>query len=73
VRGFEDYNNNTMKVLYSAYDAAWLELEEAADPRVSQPNKAVSISQLTRGLLAAANAGERDFERLKLAALQELS
>lgn len=64
---FNTYNAQTSRLLYDAYNAAWHDLEATSHPWATH---AATKARLTRGLLAAADAGERDPEKLKLAAIQ---
>jgi len=63
---FGPYDEATSKLLKEAFDAAWHELEATEHPWATH---AATKARLTRGLLAAAAAGERDPIKLKLAAL----
>ena len=63
---FSKYDEQTAQLLYAAYNAAWRELEATTHPWATH---AATKARLTRGLLAATDAGERDPESLKLAAL----
>jgi hypothetical protein len=56
----------TSKLLYEAYEAAWRELEVTEHPWATH---AATKARLTRALLDAAAAGERDPVKLKRAAL----
>lgn len=69
---FSHFSSATTDALYRVYDAAWLELETAANPAVSSQRQAATKAKLTFQLLAAADRGERDFERLKTATLEGL-
>ena len=64
---FSDYDIQTREILYAAYDAALL---EAGDAHSS--TRSTIIGKLTQGLLNAAEAGERDPDKLRLAALRAL-
>ena len=63
---FSAYDEPTSRLLYAAYNAAWRELEATSHPWATH---AATKARLTRGLLAATAAGERDPEKLKLAAI----
>ena len=63
---FDTFNESTSKLLHEAYNAAWLELEATSHAWATH---AATKARLTRGLLAAAATGERDPEKLKLAAV----
>lgn len=65
---FSDYDHQTRDLLFAAYDAALLETGNAHSPT---PRSTV-IEKLTRGLLNAAAAGERDPDKLRLAALRAM-
>ena len=58
----------TAQLLYRIFDAAVLDL--AGSPALSAARKSTTIAQVTGQLLAAADTGERDPERLKLLALE---
>jgi hypothetical protein len=64
---FSTFDERTSKLLCEAYDAVWKELEAATQPL---PTQAATKARLTRGLLDAASAGERDPFKLKLAAIR---
>ena len=64
---FSDYDHQTREILYAAYDAALLEAGN-----VHSSTRSTMIGKLTRGLLDAAEAGERDPDKLRLAALRAL-
>ncbi len=63
---FSAYDEPTVRLLYAAYNAAWSALEATTHPWATH---AATKARLTRGLLAAAAAGERDPEKLKTAAI----
>lgn len=63
---FSTYDEKTSQLLYQAYNAAWRELEATTHPWAKH---AATKARLTRGLLAAVVAGERDPEKLQLAAV----
>ena len=67
---FTQFDPATTNLLYRVYDAAWLTLGTAGNAAVSLPQRAATKEHLTRQLRAAANSGERDFERLKAWALK---
>ena len=67
---FTQFDLATTNLLYRVYDAAWLTLGTTGSAAVSLPQRAATKEQLTCQLLAAANSGERDFERLKAWALR---
>jgi hypothetical protein len=58
----------TAQLLYRVFDAAMLDLD--GSPALSAARKSTTIAQITKQLLAAADTGERDPERLKLLALE---
>jgi hypothetical protein len=58
----------TAQLLYRVFDAAMLDL--AGSLALSAAHKSKTIAQITKQLLAAADTGERDPERLKLLALE---
>jgi hypothetical protein len=58
----------TAQLLYRVFDAAMLDLD--GSPALSAGRKSTTIAQITKQLLAAADTGERDPERLKLLALE---
>ena len=62
---FSNFDAQTRKVLYDAFDAAWLGLDPA-----NLTDFAATDSKLARNLLDAAETGERDPEKLRLAALK---
>ena len=61
---FSTYDDETRELLYAAYDAALI----ATGSRYSSTPRAIIIASLTKRLLDAAETGERDPERLRLAA-----
>ena len=65
---FSDFDHQTRDLLFAAYDAALL---ETGNSHSSTPRSTI-IEKLTRGLLIAAAAGERDPDKLRLAALRAL-
>jgi hypothetical protein len=64
---FSSYDHETREILYAAYDAALLEAGNA--PPFT---RSTIIERLTQGLLNAADSGERDPDKLRLAALRAL-
>ena len=58
----------TAQLLYRVFDAAILDLDGSL--ALSVARKSTTIAQITKQLLAAADAGEREPERLKLLALE---
>jgi hypothetical protein len=69
VPAFSQFDPATQDLLCRVHHAASLELE-AADSLVGAEIRDERGSRLTRQLLAAANTGEQDFERLKACALE---
>ncbi|HEX2337531.1 MAG TPA: hypothetical protein VHI72_13740 [Hyphomicrobiaceae bacterium] len=61
----------TAQLLYRVFDAAMLDL--AGTPALSAARKSTTIAQITKQLLAAADTGEREPERLKLLALEGIN
>jgi hypothetical protein len=64
------YEPETLSVLYSAFDAAWTDLQAALETPLSPVAQAKAKMFIAKNLLAAADAGERDPDRLKARALQ---
>ena len=62
------FDARTQSLLYEAFDEAWLTLGHGTD--WTSKREAETMDQLTRQLLAAADAGVRDHDRLVLAALE---
>ena len=58
----------TAQLLYRVFDAAILDLDGSL--ALSVARKSTTIAQITKQLLAAADTGEREPERLKLLALE---
>ena len=58
----------TAQLLYRVFDAAMLDLDGSL--ALSAAHKSTTIAQITKQLLAAADTGEREPERLKLLALE---
>ena len=58
----------TAQLLYRVFDAAILDLD--GSPALSVARKSTTIAQITKQLLAAADTGEREPQRLKLLALE---
>ena len=58
----------TAQLLYRVFDAAMLDLDGSL--ALSTSRKSTTIAQITKQLLAAADTGEREPERLKLLALE---
>jgi hypothetical protein len=54
---FSNYDPQTRQLLYDAFDAAWLEMDYFS---LALASHAELKSRLTRALLDAAEAGERD-------------
>jgi hypothetical protein len=69
VASFSEYGPLTQKLLYGIFDKAWRGLD---NPQVSTIDLMVTRQRLTRALLDAADAGERDPEKLRLAALKAI-
>jgi hypothetical protein len=65
---FSLHDPATAQLLYRVFDAAMLDLD--GSPALSAARKSTTIAQITKQLLAAADAGERDPEQLKLLALE---
>ena len=65
---FSLFSVATQSLLDEAFDEAWLTLGHGTG--WSAKRKAETMDQLTRQLLAAANAGVRDHNRLVLSALE---
>lgn len=65
---FSSHDPVTAQLLYRVFDAAMLDL--AGSLALSAARKSKTIAQITKQLLAAADTGERDPERLKLLALE---
>jgi hypothetical protein len=63
------FDPETVHLLGEVYVAAWLEFEAARPGRMSKAARMTASAALTRHLLAAAHAGERDPEKLKREAL----
>ena len=61
------YDPETLGLLTSVFDEAWLAIEGMLGPRPLDPNSL--RSQLAKRIMAAAATGERDPRRLKLIAL----
>jgi hypothetical protein len=66
---FSEYGPLTQKLLYGIFDEAWRGLDT---PQVSTIDLMVTRRRLTRALLDAADTGERDPEKLRLAAVRGL-
>jgi hypothetical protein len=62
------HNPVTAQLLYRVFDAAILDLDGSL--ALSVARKSTTIAQITKQLLAAADIGEREPERLKLLALE---
>ncbi len=58
----------TAQLLYRVFDSAILDLDGSLALAVAR--KSTTIAQITKQLLAAADTGEREPERLKLLALE---
>jgi hypothetical protein len=67
---FSKYDRQTRQLLFEAFEAALVETDGPHFPSVPP---AMTVARLTKGLLDAAEAGERDPERLRLAALEALT
>ena len=65
---FSLYDPVTAQLLYRVFDAAILDLDGSL--ALSAARKSTTIAQITKQLLAAADTGEREPERLKLLALE---
>jgi hypothetical protein len=65
---FGNYDQQTRQLLYEAFDAAMVETGSA---HTTAP--AMIVARLTKGLLDAAEAGERDPEMLRRAAPKALA
>jgi hypothetical protein len=63
----ESYDPDTLKVLTSAFENAWKEVQSLIGVRPVAPQ--VLRAKLANRIMVAANAGERDQSRLKLIAL----
>lgn len=59
------------QLLYRVFDAAVLDLD--GSPALSAARRSTTIAQITKQLLPAADAGERDPEQLKLLALKGIA
>jgi hypothetical protein len=66
------FDPETVKLIGTAYDAAWREIEAAAAQPLSAAQKAKASAELTKHLLAAADKGERDPAKLKLLSLEAM-
>ena len=67
---FRKYDPKTMKLLDAVFDATWAELT-AKREAISISDAAKMKMAVTNRLLAAADRGERDANRLRRAALNE--
>jgi len=62
------YSPETLSVLYAALDAAWIDLQAALQTPLSSVAQANAKMVIAKNLLAA-DADERDPDRLKIRAL----
>ena len=69
---FSSFDPVTKELLFGVYEAAWRLLSTTGRLPASEPARVRARQQLTRQLVAAADSGERDFERLKAKAIEEL-
>jgi hypothetical protein len=68
---FRKYDPKTMKLLDAVFDKAWAELTVKREATVSISDAAKMKMAVTNRLLAAADRGERDPDRLRRIALDE--
>ena len=68
---YSKFDPATKDLLGRVHHEALLELE-TADRLAGAETRAQHVARLTRQLLAAADRGERDFERLKVLTLQRV-
>ena len=66
---FRKYDPKTMKLLDAVFDAAWAELMGKGEATLSVADAAKMKMAVTNRLLAAADRGERDPDRLRRMAL----
>jgi hypothetical protein len=66
------FDPETVHLLGEVYDAAWREFKAACPGRMSKAARRAASATLTRHLMAAAHAGERDPGKLKRTALAAL-
>jgi hypothetical protein len=63
------FDPETVNLIATVYHAAWQELEAAAAKPMSPSQKTQASTALTEHIMAAAETGERNPDRLKLMAL----
>ncbi len=66
---FRKYDPKTMKLLDAVFDATWAELTAKREATLSISDAAKMKMAVTNRLLAAADRGERDPDRLSCVAL----
>ena len=66
------FDPETVNIIAAVYDAAWQEIEAAAAKPMSPSQKTQASTALTEHIMAAAEAGERDPDKLKLMALKAM-
>jgi hypothetical protein len=63
------YDPESLDLLTQAFEAAWREVQ-AANPNQTEADLAITRKMMALRIMAAANEGERDPERLKNLALR---
>ncbi|SDR63793.1 hypothetical protein SAMN05519103_09043 [Rhizobiales bacterium GAS113] len=65
----KSYDPDTVKLISTAFDGAWSDLEAALGGPLSESVADTAKAAITRRILTAVDAGERDAARLKSSAL----
>jgi hypothetical protein len=63
------FDPETVNIIAAAYDAAWQEIEANAAKPMPLAQKTEASAALTKHIMAAVEAGQRDPNKLKLIAL----
>ncbi|MBV8449418.1 MAG: hypothetical protein JO094_14445 [Hyphomicrobiales bacterium] len=66
------FDPETVKIVSVAYESAWREIEAALAKPMSKAKRTETSAALTRELLAAVEAGERDPDKLRTIALSAM-
>jgi hypothetical protein len=66
------FDPETVNIIAAAYDAAWQEIEAAAATPMPLSQRTEASATLTKHIIAAVEAGERDPHNLKLMALKAM-
>jgi hypothetical protein len=66
------FDPETVNIIAAAYDAAWQEIEANAAKPMPLSQRTEASGALTKHIMAAVEAGERDPDKLKLIALEAM-